>query len=350
MSSRRVADQLGWSYGVHEDQLPPSLLMDAASLDEAHSIASQRACFLAIYLHNPDHESTTSFVDEWFGNGQPASSSTPRGWQTLPGPQELMWFMETVDSESGYRLQLALDITTFPCLVLCFKKHVVTVLQGRVTLDPSCVAREVKRGMELWGSEVAKEISFLHDKEQRMIREAEAQAAEDEQLRRDRALLEAFEAQEAIRRRQEEAARQEETEAAAREAALREAQRRAEEEAERRRVEDEAAAAAAEEALLLHKSLAASKLPDPPSADADPRSVVFVSFRFPSSNVERRFSVTDTVEALFLFAESHECSRGPGLQLAFGFPPKAIDRSLEEDKPLEIFLGSQRRVLVIVRH
>lgn len=351
-SSRRVVQQLERHHGIVEGQIPA--LVDAKSLDEAQLASSQRACFLAVYLHNPDHELTAQFVDIWFGGVNKrtlVSDPAPRsGWQLLPGPQELLWYMESVESEIGYRLQLALDVTTFPCLVVCFKKHVVSVLQGEITLDPPRVAAELQRGFHLWSSEVAKEVAFLHDKERRMLEEIEAQSAQEEQLRRDKALLEAFEAQEAERRRAQEEVQRAAKEAAAREQELREQLRKEQVEADRRRMEEEAAAAAANEALLLQKSLAASRLTDPPAPDADPRSVVCVCFRFPSSSVERRFSSGDTVEMMYLFAESHELFAGGTLQLAAGFPPKAIDRSVEEGKTLDAFFGSQRRVVVIVRH
>lgn len=301
------------------------------TLEETQERASALPRFLMVYLHNPKHDTTDAFVEEVLASDRMTALLNER----------VLMYAADVTTTEGYQLAGRLKCTTFPFLAVFFKKHLVCRLQGGSMVRPDFVFEQLEKGLGVWDHDLSKEIAIRMDREKKEIDRIVEESAENERMEKDRALLEAFEKKEAQRK----------SDIAAAEEAERTLKRRREEEATalaKQREEAAAAAQKAEEALLLAKSLALSKVTAPPADDTDAALVLCVNLRFPKRAVERKFLLTDPVDALYTFVETNEeFSGAPFTLMLSGMPPKPIVRS--EQQSLGDAVNGQRRVAIMYR-
>lgn len=291
--------------------------------------------FLMVYLHNPNHEATDTFVQQIL--------SSPRMTELID--QRVVLYGSDVTTTEGFQLASRLMCTTYPFVAVFFKKQLVCRLQGEELVTPQFTFAQLDKGLGVWDHDLSREISQRMERERNALERIAEEAAETERMNRDRELLDAFEKKEAKRK----------SDAAAAKEAERALKRQREEEAaaqEQRRQEEEAEQTRAQEALQLAKSLALSSLPAPPPQNADPSLVLFVNLRLPKRAVERKFYASDSVESLYSFVETLDEFNGkPFTLMLSGMPPKRIPRRAEDGaaQALGDAVGGQRRVAIMFR-
>lgn len=331
MSSAALEAQLLIEHGV---RLP----FFRGTLPEAKKECQAKTRYLLVYLHNSHHETTSPFLAKVL-----ASDALTKLMH-----EEFLLYGASVAEPDGFALARDLGCTTFPFIALVFKSQVMCTLQGEALLHQATVVSELTRATNTWGSLMAKEISFRHDRELRERARIEEEEAEEEAMQKDRELLAAYEARE--KQRKDDEAKRLELEREAQERRMREEAEAAERELALRakQLEDEEANSRKKEALELERAIALSSVPCPPSDGCDPSSVVCVSIRFRRGTVERKFLFSDDVEGLYNYAVA--CEEHPGRPFTLmlsGMPPKPIERS--PGVPLQRIFGTQRRVAIIVR-
>lgn len=319
-----------------EVRTPPLL---QCSFSEAVKQAHQRGKYLGVYLHNAMHESTAAFLANVFNDTALLQSELR---------DKVLWFAVDVDTADGFALQSRFNCTTFPCVGVMFRDKQVTVVQGCEILQPSSFLKHLLAGMELWEPLMAKEISYIADRERREMERIQEETEKEGRIKRDKELLAAFEAKEAERKRQREEQERISREEADRQERMRHKleEERQEEEKRKQRQRDEEEAA--KDALTLERSLAASRSPEPPSDSADPSTVLGINLRYPKFAVERKFFYTDSIEGLYSFAESTEGYTGrPIVLMLSGMPPTPIEK--RSGVTLREVVGSQKRVAIMVK-
>jgi FAS-associated factor 2 len=319
-----IGAMLERDYGVH-------ISCSRGTLEENIERAAGLPRFLMVYLHNPNHFDTDKFVEVVLASDRMVGLLNERA----------VLYGADVTTSHGAQLASQLQCTTYPFVAAFFKKQIICRLQGAELLKPDFTFAQLERALDVWDHDLSKEIAIRMDRERNEVERIVEETAESERMQRDRALLEAFEQREAQKKRDAEAA----------EEAARTLKRQREEEALALAKQKEEAVAEArriEEALQLAKSLALSRVTGPPPADTDPSLVLCVNIRFPKRAVERRFLLSESVEALYSFVETTEEFSGMPFKLMLsGMPPKLIARS--DHQTLGDAVGGQLRVAIMFR-
>lgn len=290
------------------------------TFEAARRHADDEVAYLVIYLHCPTHEYTRQFAKSVLGDDEVIEHLTEKN-AVLFGASVAEW--------AGWRLAQELQVTTFPSVVVVFRKTLVLRLQGHFT--KSQFLHEWAACTDMWDGELAQELSGRLERTFRQHARNAEEAALSEMELADIARLadvdrELEERREAARlaaaeqtRREAEAAAAAAEEREAMERAARESARRSAEELEQRKM----AARLAQEA--------ATRLPPEPPADAAATTaahdVASVSLRtLQGKQHQRRFYRSALVDALLDFAVAMEGEGydGGALKLVTGFPPKAL--------------------------
>lgn len=324
------AEEIRARYGV-------TIPFHHGTLEGARRQAQDDVEYLVVYLHCPTHEDTAAFVKTVLGDDEVIAHLS----------QGALLCGVSVMEDEGWRLSQELGVTTFPSVVVLFKKTVVMRLQGPYNKEEFLHEWETCVGM--WGGAVAEEISYRHEREIREQRRVQEETAVSEMERADIERLEQIQAE--LREKRAAAARAE---------ALKEEQerRRQEEEARERELaeqrEREEARRQAEE--LERKKMTAhladsarERLPAEPPAQADPSQVALISIRsLQGKQHQRRFNRSDLVDSVLDFAMSvEEEYDGSPLLLVTGFPPKPLAWTAGQTRIAEMAMLCPRAVVIV---
>uniref|UniRef100_A0A7S1M9D0 UBX domain-containing protein n=1 Tax=Neobodo designis TaxID=312471 RepID=A0A7S1M9D0_NEODS len=308
----------------------PEQFRTAKSSKEAMQAAQRRCKYLLVYLHAPENWRCADFLRRLDADTQ---------LQQLLSEQFFVWGAD-VDTPEGAQAAADFGATAFPFVAVMVKRRAVMTLGGGLGHRGMAQFREdLEAAMDVGGPEMADEVAFQADRDERETLRRQQEQALEEAMRIDRARAE----QKAAERAAREAAERE-----AKEAAEREAREQAEREAEARRQAEEEERRQME--LELRKAQALSAVPEEPGDDCPADEVG--TLKIVSANgaaVMRRFHASTKVDGLFAFAESLPDFDGSEYQLVSGFPPKPIDRELLRNTPLREVRGLWPRSVVTVR-
>lgn len=305
----------------------PELYHSAPDLKTAQLTAQRKGRYLLVYLHSDEHPRCAKFLNDMEADTQLQRTLTD---------QFFLWGV-SVDTPEGYVQMTNFGATAFPFIAMGVRTQFVASLQGGFTL--SSLKAHLQKGMEVGAGELAKEIAFHAERNERESLRREQDRALEEAMKHDQARAAAKAAEQSAR-------------IAAAKAAEDEERRRAEDAA---RAEEEARLAAlrAEQAraeIELKRAVALSSVPPEPDASVPACDVAQLRIMATDGTaITRKFLGTTTVGTVFTFVESLPQHDGSSYELVCGFPPKPLDRNALADTPIRDVKALWPRSVVSVR-
>ncbi|KAG8346893.1 UBX domain [Trypanosoma vivax] len=275
----------------------------SGSLEEARREALDRGVYLLVYLHCPTHENTNTFIDDVLQNTPLREILETR----------FVFFASSVMEETGHRLALDFEATTFPCLFVQFRHRTLLKVQG--LLAPDDLLRHFTLMFDHFDSHLAAEVVLRNEREARLRRQAEEEQRLLDMEAVDRERIRQYEEKNRARRAQLLAS------VMSSEVTMRE-QLMVEEATELGEICKELT----EGCVRYERSQVLLRLPPEPPKDADPSTVVTISIRsLCGKQHRRRFYRTDSLGSLRDYAISLEDYNGSGFDLITGYPPRPLE-------------------------